>query len=584
MAQEQQQELEKIKKILWRRKWWFLLPFVVTLAITGVTCVVLPDIFKSTATVLIMNQQIPSTLVPSTVTTYAQERIESITQEVMSRSRIFKLIEKYNLIPKKREKLTAEDQVEAIRKRITFQTINAEINKENASQPVLLTVAFSLSYEDENPKIAQAVTNEIVSFYLEKNLESRAKVARGTTDFLTEQLNLEKERMDELQGKLAQFQEKNLEELPEYAALNMQKLERYSQRLSDITMQIRTLDEQRSILKGNQAILDPYSANGAKVLSPAERLQQAQLELAQLASKYSEQHPVVEEKKQEIALLEAEAPAKDKQDQLIDSLKTAEAKLASLKSRYSDQHPDVQSAQREIQKIKDEIAAARDKPQSNSNMKSVLANATNPAYVGLQSELAKIDISVSSLKAEQAQIEKEMKELSEKLHTMPIVGKQFLEMDREYQASKVNYATIQQKLLAARVSQGMEEDKKGESFQVVEPAFEPEKPAKPNRIAIMLVGAVLGIGLSVGVAALKEFSDNRLYDLDTLENISGFRVLSAIPPIVLPEDLVRIRRRRMIVGLMSLCGIVCALVAFHLFVMDFDIFFAKLGRLIQRRI
>ncbi len=580
MAQEQQ-ELEKIKKVLWRRKWWFVAPFIATLAITGIVCVVLPDIFKSTATILIMNQQIPSALVPSTVTTYAQERIEAITQEVTSRSKISKLIEKYDLLAQKRDKLSTEDRVEAIRKRITFQTINAEINKETASQPVLLTVAFSLSYEDEDPRKAQAVTNEIVSFYLEKNLESRAKVARGTTELLTEQLNLERKRMDELQTNLAVFEKQYLEELPEYSTLNMQKAERLSQRLSDISMQIRSLEEQRSILKGNQAMLDPYSANTAKVMSPGERLQQAQLELAQLQSKYSDEHPMVQAKQQEIALLQTQGPGKEKQDQLAESLKLAEVKLAGLKSHYSDQHPDVQSAQREIQKIKDEMAAAQNRPQSNS--KPTMASATNPAYITMQSELEKIDVSVSSLKAEESQIHKEMKQISEKLHAMPLVAKQFVEMDREYQASKTNYASIQQKLLAAQVSQGMEEDKKGESFQVVEPAFLPEKAAKPNRMAIMLVGAVLGIGLSVGVAALKEFSDNRIYDSDTIETVSGFKVLSIIPPIVIPEELARMRRRKLIAGLASLCGIVCVIVAFHLFVMDFDILFAKVGRLINKR-
>ena len=202
----------------------------------------------------------------------------------------------------------------------------------------------------------------------------------------------------------------------------------------------------------------------------------------------------------------------------------------------------------------------------------------------LQSELEKINVGISALKAEQSQIEKEMKRISEKLHNMPLVSKQFIEMDREYQSSKVNYASIQQKLLSARVSQGMEEDKKGESFQVVEPAFLPEKASKPNRVAIMLIGAVLGVGLSVGIAALREFSDNRIYDLEIFEAASGFKILSVIPSVVMPEDVLRARRQRMIVGLTSLCGIVCVMVAFHLFVMDFDFFFAKLGRLINKLI
>ena len=212
MAQEQ--ELERIKKVILRRLGWFLWPFIALTALAAIISHVLPNTFKSTATILILNQQIPSALVPSTVTTYAEERISAITQEVTSRSRVLKLVEKYNLLPEKVKKLTTEELVDAIRKRISFHTINAEANKGGGGSPVQLTIAFTLSYEDEDPKKAQAVTNEIVSFYLEKNLESREKVARGTTEFLTEQLKQEQMRMDDLQSRRAAFQKEHVEELP----------------------------------------------------------------------------------------------------------------------------------------------------------------------------------------------------------------------------------------------------------------------------------------------------------------------------------------------------------------------------------
>src|SRR5208283_3444630 len=349
----QEQEFERIKKIFLRRRGWFLWPLISLLLLTAIISVVLPNVYKSTATVLILNQQIPSAMVPSTVTTYAQERIQSITQEVTSRSKILKLVEKYNLLPDKVKKLTTEDLVDEIRKRISFQTINAEINKENTNQPVLLTIAFSISYEDEDPGKAQAVTNEIVSFYLEKNLESREKVARGTTEFLTEQLKQEHMRIDDLQTKIADFQKEHLEALPEYSALNMQKLERLSQRLSDIGMQMSSLEEQRSILKGDQAMLDPYSGSAtSKVLTPSERLQQLQLERAQALSKYSASHPTVKAKDEEITLLESEGKAGRGYDKMMDNLRAAENKLANLKSTYTDKHPEVQSTEREIKKIK----------------------------------------------------------------------------------------------------------------------------------------------------------------------------------------------------------------------------------------
>src|SRR5208337_3671573 len=577
----QEQELERIKKIFWRRKAWFLWPFISLLLLTAIICVVLPNIYKSTATVLILNQQIPATMVPSTVTTYAQERIQAITQEVTSRSRILKLVEKYDLIPDKVKKLTTEDLVDQIRKRISFKTINAEVNKENG-QPVLLTMAFSLSYEDENAGKAQAVTNEIVSFYLEKNLESREKVARGTTEFLTEQLKQEKTRMDELQTRLAAFQEEHLEELPEYSALNMQKLERLTLRSSDIAMQIRSLEEQRSILKGNQAMLDPYSSSAnSKVMTQSERLQEVHLERAQALSKYSANHPAVKAKDQEITLLESEGKAGSGYDKTMDNLRAAETRLANLKSTYTDKHPEVQSTEREIERIKGRLADLQKDPQAGSKMS---AAPTSPAYITLQAELEKLSISISSLQAEKKKLEKDAKDLLEKLHYMPQVAKQSTEMDTEYQTAKYNYNTIEQKLLAAQVSQGMEEEKKGESFQVVEPAFLPEKPAKPNRIAIMLVGAVLALGLSVGAAAGREFSDMRIHDIEALQSISRLAVISIIPRIITQADAAAIRKRKMILGIAGMCGVIGIILAVHFFVMDLNIVYAKLGRLVQKKI
>jgi uncharacterized protein involved in exopolysaccharide biosynthesis len=529
-----------------------------------------------------MNQQIPSALVPSTVTSYAQERIQSITQEVTSRSKILKLTEKYNLLPDKVKKLTTEELVDEIRKRISFQTINAEINKESQSQPVLLTIAFSISYEDEDPKKAQAVTNEIVSFYLEKNLESREKVARGTTEFLTEQLKQEKMRMDDLQSRLAAFQKDHLEELPEYSTLNMQKLERLNQRISDADMQIRSLEEQRSILKGNQAMLDPYSSSASsKVMTPSERLQEVQFERAQALSKYSAGHPAVKAKDQEIALLESENRGGLSYDRMMDDLKDAETRLANLKSTYTDKHPEVQSTEREIKRIKVRLAESQKDRHAGSK---ITPAPTSPAYITLEAELDKLSVSISSLQAEKTQLEKDTKDLLEKLHSMPQVAKQSNEMDTEYQSAKYNFNTIEQKLLAAQVSQGMEEEKKGESFQVVEPAFLPEKPAKPNRTAIMLAGVVLALGLSVGAVAAREFSDKRIHDLEALQRITRFPVISIIPAIITEADAAATRKRKLILGVSGICGIIGVILAVHLFVMDLDIVYAKLGHLVQRKI
>jgi len=579
----QEQEFERIKKVIVRRIGWFLWPFIVLTALTAIISFILPNTYKSTATILILNQQIPAALVPSTVTTIAEERIQAITQEVTSRSRILKLVEKYGLVQDRVKRLTTEDLVEIIRKRISFHAINAEVNKSAAGTPALLTIAFSLSYEDEDPKKAQAVTNEIVSFYLEKNLESREKVARGTTEFLTEQLRQEQTRMDDLQSRRAAFQKEHMDELPEYMSFNMQKLERSYQRMSDIDLQIRSLEEQRSVLKGNQAMLDPYSgASVSKVMTASERLQQIQLERAHILSRYSASHPAAKAEEQEKALLESAGKAGMGYDQMTEKLKAAENKLTNLKAIYTDKHPEVQSTEREIKRIKDRLAEAQSGKGEDSQTKS--GPPTNTAYITLQSELDKIAVAVSSLQAERKTLEKDTKNLLEKLQSMPQVAKEFSEMDVEYQTARGNYNSIEQKLLAAKVSQGMEEEKKGESFQVVEPAFLPEKPDKPNRLAMMLVGTVLALGFSVGTAVLREFSDKRIYDLEVLKKVSRLPVISIIPSIIIDVDIAATRRRRMTFGIAGIGCVIALVLAVHLFYMDLDIMYAKLGRLVQSRI
>ncbi|HYA42510.1 MAG TPA: hypothetical protein VEF34_14475 [Syntrophobacteraceae bacterium] len=579
----QEQEFERIRKVILRRVGWFLWPFFALTTMAAIISYVLPNTYKSTATILILNQQIPSALVPSTVTTFAEERIQAITQEVTSRSRVLKLVEKYNLVPDKVKKLTTEDLVDAIRKRISFHTINAEINKGGGGTPMQLTIAFTLSYEDEDPKKAQAVTNEIVSFYLEKNLESREKVARGTTEFLSEQLKQEKTRMDDLQSRRAVFQKEHMEELPEYMSLNMQKLERCYQRMSEIELQVRSLEEQRSVLKANQAMLDPYSGGAAsKVMTPSERLQQIRLERAHTLSKYSTSHPTAKSEKQEIALLESEGKAGTGYDLMMEKLRAAEAKLTNLKSTYTEKHPYVQSAEREIKMIKERMAKPGDAKQADP--KPTGGPPTNAAYITLQSELDKLSVTVSSLQVERKQLEKDTKNLLEKLQVMPQIAKEFSEMDVEYQTARNNYNSIEQKLLAAKVSQGMEEEKKGESFQVVEPAFLPEKPDKPNRLAIMLVGTVLALGLSVGTAVLREISDKRIYDLEALQKISRLTVISVIPSITTEADIAARRRRRIAAGIVGIGSVVVAVLIVHLFFMDLNVMYAKLGRLVQNKI
>ena len=579
---EQGQELFEIKNIIRRRKWSLIIPFVSIVLVTAIICMVLPDKYISTATILIRNQQVPPTLVASTVTSYAEQRIQTITQEVMSRARILNLVKKYDLLPEDRDKLTTEEIVEIIRDRITLEPINAEVNKETSSRPVMLTIAFTLSYEDEDPRKAQLVTNEIASYYMEKNLESREEFARQTTKFLEEQSKKVKARIDKLEAELAEFRKEHIDELPEFTNLNMQKLEKLNADISNLNMQIRSLEEQRASLRNQLASLDPYSGSNERVLSPSERLQQARLEEAQLMARYSPKHPLVLAKKREIALLEKQvAGDAGNLAELKAREKELELKLSDLKSKYSDEHPSVKALRREIKEIKEQIAQASQEEAPASSKERV--DATNPAYLSIKSDLDRINVSLASLRSEKARIEEQLKNVYGKLQAMPEVAKRYNELEMDYQNAKAHYQELQRKLLTAQVSQGMEEDKLGETFQIVEPAFLPEKPSKPNRLAIMIIGIVLGAGFSVGFTAIREFSDRAVRDINGLENASGTKVLAVISHVASPGEAQKRKKKRMIAAGAALGGLAALALIIHLFVMDFSILIERVIRFIQTR-
>jgi uncharacterized protein involved in exopolysaccharide biosynthesis len=570
-------DLSKIKKILSKHRKLLILSFPLILFPMIIIAFVLPDVFRSSAIVLIENPRVPPNLVPSTVTSFADQRIQTMTQEATSRTRILNLVSKFDLLPEKRNKLTTEDLVERVRKRITMTPIDAEIKKATEIKPILLTIAFQLSYDDEDPKKSQKVTNELVSYYMEKNIEDRDKHAKTTSKFLQEQLQQAKETVSSLEAKLAVYREAHLEELPEFTTLNMQKLDKLNADITNLNMLVRSMEEQRSLLKGKVAFIDPLSSE--RVLTYDDRIQQAHMELAALTARYSAKHPLVEAKRHEIAELKSRGQDSHGSQKLREQLQNLELELADLKGKYTERHPAIQKKMLEIERVKGEISS---QPANSKPTETPTERATNPAYISLKTDLEKLDVSISSSKGEKQRIEKQIEEVYGKLRTMPTVSKQYNELTTDYQNAKNQYTELQVKYSSAQVAQGMEEEQLGETFQVVEPPFLPEKPVKPNRLAIIVIGIVLAAGFSIGCVATAEFSDTSIRDAESLEQLIGMRVWSIVPRILTPADIARMRRKRIILITASVLGIAVGVAAFHFAVMDLYVLFAKIDRNVHR--
>jgi polysaccharide chain length determinant protein (PEP-CTERM system associated) len=325
--------------------------------------------------------------------------------------------------------------------------------------------------------------------------------------------------LEGLEARVADFKEKNINTLPELLQVNLQTLNNLERNIELLTEQLRSQKEREGQFQGELANVSP----------------------------------------------ELEAAQKDRQ-----RLEELKVELVHLKSRFTSEYPDVRKTEAEIAKLERQMA--------DGNRSSGRTKPDNPAYITLASQL-------SSTRAEIRSIQEQIRGLSEKaetyrryIETTPKVEETYNALLSERNNTKAKHDDLMQKLMEARVSQGLETEQKGERFTLIDPARLPEKPYKPNRLAIFLIGVVLGIGAGIGTAALREFSDTSVQSIEHLSKATSFPVLATIPIIVTAGDMARQRVKRIawVVGIVLV--VIGSLAVFHFQVMDLNVFWAKLMR------
>ncbi|OEU78888.1 MAG: hypothetical protein BA865_09715 [Desulfobacterales bacterium S5133MH4] len=565
--------------VLRRRIHWLIWPAVVIFLAAATVALFLPNVYMSETIILIEGRRISEGLVASTVTTYADQRIQSIKQEVLSRSKLLDLVQKFDLYPELREKISTEALVRKVKESISVEPISAAVKTGRSDRPASVTIAFTLSFEGKDPRKVQGVVSDLASFFLAKNLSAMQASAKGTSDFLAKQLEKVRETIAELDEKIARFKEAHLEELPEFMRLNLQKVEKINDRINNIDRQILALKEQSITVKYRLSFVNPYSGAGGAVLSDEERLQQLELRWTELKSKYSESHPKVKALKKEIAISRKTVEQFEGLNEKRNRLKELEQNLAQLLSRYSDQHPVVRRIRAETKELEKEIKVAERSANNTGETAQVnIRNVTNPAYINLQSELEGINLRLTSLENENKDLVEEEEQIYAKLRTMPDVEKRYNDLLMDRENLKRNMNELEKKLQVARVAEGMQEGQLGENFAITEPAFLPEEPYKPNRIAIMLLGLILGLGASVGMAALREYTDHSVRLPEEVERLTGHTVLALIPNIQTPMERRKKRQKLISIVLIIVCVLVVGVTVFHYLVMDLYIFYDKLSK------
>jgi succinoglycan biosynthesis transport protein ExoP len=486
-------DLQHILGIVRRRHLHFLLPlFAGWLLVWGVSWV-LPSRYRSGTLILVEQPTMPKDYVTPNINDDLQERLQSITQQILSRTRLLHIIDQFGLYRTSKQRVTRDDQVERMRKDIEIELVRDARNQ---------VTAFNVYYTSNDPKLAQQVTNELTSLFINENLEVRQRQSEDTTKFLESQLESTRQSLSEQEEKMREFKAQHVGELPAQLATNLQ------------------------ILGGlqNQLQSEVDALNGAK---------QQHAYLQTLINQYRTMHATTGGQGTSAVGL----PGIDQE------LTRLRAQLADLSSHYTDQHPDVRKVKEQIVKLeksRDQLIAGM-KTQSSTSADSTTADTASldspdsVALLQLQGQLRANQIEIDNREHSISELKAKISEYQGRLNQEPIREQQLADLTRGYDQSKASYDELLKKRNESAMATSMELLQQGERFRVLDPPSYPQKPDFPNRLKFCGIG--LGVGLMLGclVAGAFEMLDDRVYDEKLLTGILPVAVLCEVPEIITPE-------------------------------------------------
>lgn len=550
------------------------------LAIAALIAFLWPPTWRSTGTILIEQQEVPSELIRSTISSYADQRIQVIQQQVMTTENLMRLIQKYDLYARQRRTESREKVLKRMEEDVQFHMISADVIDPRTGSPTKATIAFSVGYSSRQPEIASKVANELVSLYLEQNLASRRQKTEDAADFLSSESDRLGKRIEELQGQIATFKQQHLGELPEEAQVNQAQLTRADDELRDIDARARSLDQQVTYLDGQLAQLNPtsqvYTSTGERVLSPADRLKFLRTEYARLSGIYSPDHPDVVRTRREIESLEQSVGQGVDGNDLQRQLDDANLKLASARKQYSAEHPDVKRLERLVASLQQQLGEAAKAPAA-----APVGKPDNPAYIQVNAQREAAVAERASLGTKRGELRARIADIEKRIASSPAVERDYLGMMRELDNDQIQYRVVSQKLSEADASRNLETERKGERMTLIEPPVTPTEPVSPNRAVILVLGLVLAAGGAVGAALGLDGLDGTVRSPRDLATLLAVPPLAVVPVIETAADRKGTSRRRWLAWVLAFVGLVVALSAIHSFYRPLDVLWQVLLRRLQ---
>jgi polysaccharide biosynthesis transport protein len=488
-------DLQRYLNIAQRRHLQFLIPaFVGWLLVWGASWV-LPVRYKSETLILVDEPTMPKTYIEPNVVDDFQSRLQSIKQQVLSRTRLLLIIDKFRLYSGDR-RLTSDDKVARMGKDINIDLVQDPSGQING---------FKISFSSHDPRTAQQVASELAGLFINENGKVRLQESEDTTKFLAGQLESARERLAEQEAKVKAFEVAHEGALPSQQVSNLQILAGFQQQLQNEQNALSRAKQQRSY---DQTLIEQYQSVHA-------------------ASHTADGAPVG-------------LPALDEQ---LDALRS---KLADLSSRYTDNYPDVQSLKDQIartEKMRDALAKDLKAKSAGSQKASATADAAetedmtaNSPLLQLKGQLRENEIEIANLEQGIAALTAKINDYQTRLNEEPANDQALTDLNRGYDQSKLDYDELVKTKNHSEMATSAEQMQQGERFTVLDPASLPQKPDFPNRLKFCGMGLGAGIGLGLVVVLGLELLDDRLHSEKEIKNILPMAVISEIPAVLSPSD------------------------------------------------
>lgn len=493
-----------VLRALKRRRWWVLVPFV-TIAIGGCALAwFLPNTFASQTVILVVPQRVPESYVKSTVTLPIENRLRSMQEQILSRTRLERIIVEFNLYPELRKTKVMEDVIAKM-----IGSIGLQIGKEQS---------FTLSFAYVDAQTAAKVTDRLASLFIDENLRDREVQAVGTSQFLEAELEEARRRLIEHEKKLKEYRERYAGQLPSQLPSNLQVIQ-------TTQLQVQSLEDGSNRYRDQRLAVERQIADAENALATP-----APLPVAPTPAGAASADPTA---------LAAGTPAQQ--------LEAANRNLRGLESRgLTAEHPDVIRAKRMIRDLEARVAADT----------ASATNATKPAapvtpqdqaargrLTALRTQLDTIDRQIASNGREAQRLREKLNTYQARVEAVPGRETELTDLNRDYAALQTSYQSLLAKREDSQIAANLERRQAGEQFKVLDAARVPEKPLSPNRPLLCGGAVMLGLVLGLALGGVREFADASLRSEDDVIKGLELPVLALVPLVVTTAESIRQRRR-----------------------------------------